>query len=97
MRKKTSTLPKGIRRAASALILPIIASASAGVLWAICHTTDVVHEPWWPIGVLILAGWSAHKLRRRWQRQMLAAYHEGYVDGYLCGVSDRLTGTNQIR
>ncbi|MBB4749107.1 hypothetical protein [Actinoplanes lobatus] len=48
---------------------------------------------------VVLASWPAylawrHSTAASRGHRVLADYDEGYVDGYLCGVSDRLTGAD---
>jgi hypothetical protein len=83
-------LPKGIRRTVSHLILPAAVAGLGSALWALCHTTDIVHEPQWPAAALTAAAFSAYLLRASWKRQLRAAFQEGYADGYLRRVSDEL-------
>lgn len=85
-----TTLPKGIRRTVSHLILPTAVGGAGSVLWAICHATGSLHEPFWPAVALVVAMASAHLLRASWRRQLRAAFQEGYADGYLRRVSDQL-------
>jgi hypothetical protein len=83
-------LPKGTRRTVSHLILPAAVGSTGVMLWALCHATDFAREPYLPALALLTAVLSAHLLRASWQRQLRAAFQEGFADGYLRRVSDEL-------
>jgi hypothetical protein len=84
----------------------LVATGSAGSLW-LCHLepTQMPHSLSWIFLAFMLSSWPAYLAWRHCTRdsrhqppaaevEKKAIYHEGYVEGYLRGVTDRLTGAD---